>query len=90
VLGRDDIGVLAPGKAADLAMFDLRGVEYAGATHDPVSALLFCGPGARAELVMVNGEVVVRDRHLVRLDEHSVAERARQASANLLKAAGIL
>jgi len=90
VLGRDDIGVLAPGKAADLAMFDLRGVEYAGATHDPVSALLFCGPGARAELVMVNGEVVVKDKHLVRLDEHLVAERARRASADLLKAAGIL
>jgi cytosine/adenosine deaminase-related metal-dependent hydrolase len=90
VLGRDDIGTLAPGKAADLAMFDLRGLEYAGATHDPVSALLFCGPGARAEMVMVNGEVVVRDKHLVRLDEHSVAERARQASAGLLKAAGVI
>jgi cytosine/adenosine deaminase-related metal-dependent hydrolase len=90
VLGRDDIGALTPGKAADLAMFDLRGLEYAGATHDPVSALLFCGPGARAELVMVNGEVVVRDKHLVRLDEQAVAEQARQASAGLLKAAGII
>ena len=90
VLGRDDIGTLAPGKTADLAAFDLRGLEYAGAIHDPVSALLFCGPGARAELVMVNGEVVVRDRHLVRLDEQSVAERARRASATLLEAAGIL
>ena len=90
VLGRDDIGVLAPGRAADLAMFDLRGLEYAGATHDPAAALLFCGLDARAELVMVNGEVVVRDKHLVRLDEQSVAERARQASAGLLRAAGIL
>lgn len=90
VLGRDDIGAIAPGKAADLAVFDLRGLEYAGATHDPVAALLFCGPAARAELVMVNGEVVVRDRRLVRLDEQSVAERARRASAGLLQAAGIL
>ena len=90
ILGRDDIGRLAPGQAADLAMFDLRGLEYAGATHDPVSALLFCGMDARAELVMVNGEVVVRDKHLVRLDEQSVADRARKASAGLLKAAGIL
>jgi cytosine/adenosine deaminase-related metal-dependent hydrolase len=90
VLGRDDIGAIAPGQAADLAVFDLRGLEYAGATHDPVSALLFCGVDARAELVMVNGEVVVRDKHLVRLDEHEVAEKARKASSGLLKAAGIL
>lgn len=89
VLGRDDIGVLAPGKAADLALFDLRGLEYVGALHDPVSALLFCGVDARAELVMVNGEVVVRNKRLVRLDEQAVAEKARKASASLLGAAGI-
>ena len=41
VLGRDDIGSLAPGKAADLAMFDLNRLAYAGAWHDPLAALVF-------------------------------------------------
>ena len=46
VLGRDDIGALAPGMAADFVAFDLRGVGHAGALHDPVAALVFCQPGA--------------------------------------------
>jgi cytosine/adenosine deaminase-related metal-dependent hydrolase len=90
VLGRDDIGVLAPGKSADLAVFDLGGLAYAGSLHDPVSALLFCGFDQRAELVMVNGEVVVRDRHLVRVDEQRITEGAHRASRNLLQAADVL
>src|SRR4051794_5103671 len=41
VLGRDDIGALAPGMSADLAMFRLDQLGYAGALHDPVAALVF-------------------------------------------------
>jgi len=43
VLGRDDIGALAPGMAADIVAFDLSALAYAGAAlHDPVAALVFC------------------------------------------------
>jgi 8-oxoguanine deaminase len=87
VLGRDDLGVIAPGYAADLAVFDLTGLAYAGALHDPVAALLFCGVDARARFVVVNGEVVVRERRLVRVDERQAAERAQDASRRLLQAA---
>lgn len=90
VLGRDALGVLAPGKAADLAMFDLSGLAYAGALSDPVAALLFCGIDQRAELVMVNGRVVVRDRHLVEVDEDEVARAASRASEGLLERAGVV
>jgi 8-oxoguanine deaminase len=45
VLGRQDIGVLAPGKAADLVAIDLNRIEYSGALHDPVAAVVFCSPG---------------------------------------------
>jgi len=89
VLGREDLGSLAPGKAADLAVFDLTTLAYAGALHDPVSALLFCGMDQRADLVMVGGNIVVRDKNLVQVDQNLVFEQASRASLDLLKAAGI-
>src|SRR5262249_62045084 len=58
VLGRDDIGSLSPGMAADLTAFDLTGLETAGALHDPVAALVFCTP-RRAAWTAINGRVVV-------------------------------
>jgi cytosine/adenosine deaminase-related metal-dependent hydrolase len=60
VLGRDDIGVLAPGMAADFVAFDLRQVGFAGALHDPVAALVLCAPAGVCVRV-VNGRVVGRD-----------------------------
>ncbi len=60
VLGRDDIGALRPGMAADLVAFDLRGLSTAGALHDPVAALVFCAPPGVA-LSVINGRIVVRE-----------------------------
>ncbi|HSW06316.1 8-oxoguanine deaminase [Aquabacterium sp.] len=68
VLGRDDIGHLAPGMAADLAIYDLNTVAMAGgAVHDPVAALLLCAP-APAAYTVVNGRLVVREGRLTTLD----------------------
>lgn len=89
VLGRDDLGRIAPGQAADIAIFDVSGMEFAGAHSDPLAALLFCGVDDRAETVLVHGEVVVRERRLVRLDERSIAREARAASCALLERAGV-
>jgi cytosine/adenosine deaminase-related metal-dependent hydrolase len=58
VLGRDDIGVLAPRYAADVVTFDLRDVGFAGALHDPIAALVFCAP-ARCAWSMIDVRVVV-------------------------------
>ncbi|MFO1311499.1 MAG: 8-oxoguanine deaminase [Burkholderiales bacterium] len=60
VLGRDDIGALAPGMAADVVAFDLDDIGFAGALHDPLAALLFCVP-SRAWLSIVDGRAIVRD-----------------------------
>ena len=86
VLGRDDIGALAPGMAADIAAFDLRGIETAGALHDPVAALVFCAV-PRVAWSLVNGRVVVRDGRLVTLDETALAARHNTLAARLLDGA---
>jgi 8-oxoguanine deaminase len=44
ILNRDDIGALKSGMAADIVMFNLHQIGFAGALHDPVSALVFCTP----------------------------------------------
>ena len=75
VLGRDDIGCLAPGMAADVAMFDVRGLGFAGgAVHDPVGALLLCA-SVNAAVTIVNGRVVVREGQLVTVDAGPLIER---------------
>ncbi len=83
VLGRDDIGALAPGMAADLAVFDLNQVAFAGARHDPVAALIFCQP-ARAAYTLVNGQVVVRDGRLTTIDLASLIRRHNRLAADLI------
>jgi cytosine/adenosine deaminase-related metal-dependent hydrolase len=86
VLGRDDIGHLAPGMAADLALFDLRGLGFAGgAVHDPVASLLLCAP-AQAAYTLVNGRVVVREGQLATLDLGPLVERHNRLAAQLVGA----
>jgi cytosine/adenosine deaminase-related metal-dependent hydrolase len=84
VLGRDDIGHLAPGMAADFVAFDVRGVEHAGALHDPLAALLFCAP-QRAAWSVINGLVVVRNGHLVTLDLPVHVERHNRLARELVE-----
>ena len=74
VLGRDDIGALNPGMAADFAAYDVRGVAFAGALHDPVAALLFC-TAMNAAYTVINGRIVVREGHLETIDLPVVVER---------------
>ncbi len=85
VLGRDDIGQIAPGMAADLALYDLRTLSFAGgAVHDPVAALLLCA-SASAAFTIVNGRVVVRDGQLATLDLGPLIERHDRMARDLVR-----
>ncbi|MBE3638682.1 8-oxoguanine deaminase [Mangrovicoccus algicola] len=67
VLGRlDDLGTLEPGKRADIAIWDVSGIEAAGA-WDPVGALLLSGP-TRVRDLIVEGRAVVVGGQMARLD----------------------
>jgi 8-oxoguanine deaminase len=88
VLGREDVGRLEPGMAADLAVFDVADIAYAGALHDPVAALAFCVGRRRAHTVLVNGEAVVENGRLVRVDEEQLIRRQNDLAAKLVPAAG--
>jgi len=83
VLGRDDIGALAPGMAADLVAFDLQGVHTAGALHDPLAALLFCH-APRVVTNIVNGRVRVREGQLVAAELPRLVERHNRLAAALV------
>lgn len=84
VLGRDDIGSIEVGKAADIALFDVSGLAYAGAQSDVLAALLFCGFDQRAWMTIVNGRIVVREKQLVTGDEGLITEAANKAAGRLV------
>ena len=83
VLGRQDIGSLEPGKCADFFSIDLNCLDYAGALHDPVAALLFCTPQNVAYNV-VGGKIIVKDGHLQTLDLPCHIEKHNQAAKRLV------
>ncbi len=85
MLGFENSGTLEEGKAADLAVFSLGGLDRAGSLSDPVASLVFTGISHAAEYVIVNGEVVVRKGKLTGIDEEFVAEKASFLSQKLLK-----
>ena len=87
VLGRDDIGRIAPGMSADVIAFRLDGPGMAGALHDPVAALVFCQPPA-VDLSIINGEIVVEDGELRATDLPNLIERHNQLSAELIRGDG--
>lgn len=75
VLGRDDIGMLAPGMAADIVGYRLDTLALAGgAVHDPLAALVFCQP-PNVDLSVINGRVRVQDGRLLALDQQALVAR---------------
>jgi cytosine/adenosine deaminase-related metal-dependent hydrolase len=86
VLGRDDIGALAPGMAADIVTVRLDDIGMAGAQGDPLAALMFCQV-PRITNSVVNGRLVVRDGELTTLELPMLVERHNALARALMQAA---
>ncbi len=83
VLGRDDIGSLEPGKAADVIGVDMGSVGFAGALHDPVAALLFCEP-VNVTWSVINGRVVIEDGRLTTVELEPILERHNRIAREIV------
>ena len=83
VLGRKDIGSLETGKCADFVAINLNRLDYAGALHDPVAAVVFCQPQG-VDLSVVHGKTVVKDGKLLGLDVPTHVEKHNRAARRLL------
>lgn len=83
VLGRKDIGSLEVGNCADFIAINLNRLEYAGAWHDPVAAMVFCQPG-NVDLNVVHGKIVVKDQQLVNIDLPNLISNHNKAASRLL------
>ncbi len=84
VLGRADLGALEVGKCADFIAIDLNRLDYAGALHDPLAAVVFCAP-QKVDVSVVGGKMVVRDGHLLTLDVFKHIEKHNQAAKRLVQ-----
>lgn len=84
VLGRGDIGSLEPGKAADIALFDMNNVSYSGAMHDPLAALVYCGYCQKAKTVFVNGNKVVDGGRLLTADEEEITRKGNTVAKKVV------
>jgi cytosine/adenosine deaminase-related metal-dependent hydrolase len=84
VLGRTDLGSLEVGKCGDFVAFDLNQLDFAGALHDPVAAVVFCA-STRVAYNVVGGRVLVRHGELLTLDLPTHIEKHNLAAKRLLE-----
>lgn len=87
LLGRGDIGEIAVGKQADLALFKLDEMRFSG-SHDALAALLLCG-AQKADRVMVAGQWRVVDGKIMGLDEAELIHRHKKSAYELRQLASV-
>jgi cytosine/adenosine deaminase-related metal-dependent hydrolase len=83
VLGRDDIGYLAPGMSGDFVAINLNRLRYAGA-HDPVAAMVYCQTQG-IDVSVINGRIVVQDGRLTTIDIEPVFRRHHEIALSMVR-----
>ncbi len=83
VLGRDDIGRIEPGAAADFIAIDIDRPSFAGAQHDPVAALIFCQVD-KVDYSFIHGRRIVDQGQLTSAELPVLAERVNRLAAAMV------
>lgn len=85
VLGRDDIGILKPGMAADFIGISLNTIQFAGgACHDPLAALFLCTP-PQVDFSVINGKQIVEDGRIISIDLEKLIEKHNEIAVKMVK-----
>lgn len=84
VLGRSDIGILSKGKAADIVLYDLDDIAYAGC-HNPFVGLVTCGNSSLVKMTIVNGKIVYKDGKLLTMDIDEIKNGADKISKGIVE-----
>ena len=82
------LGVLAPGRGADLVVHDTSGVQWLPRAVDPVRQLVWGSDGRSVVHVVIDGNVVVRDGRCVTVDLDALRAAAAERRDHLLRVAG--
>lgn len=85
----NQIGTLETGKRADVTVVDLNSLHSTPCPADPVSAIVYSAQPSDVRTVVIDGQVIMRDRELLTIDERSVVHDAAQELADLITRAGI-
>ncbi|CAK9065563.1 5-methylthioadenosine/S-adenosylhomocysteine deaminase (MTA/SAH deaminase) [Durusdinium trenchii] len=81
-LGREDIGRLSPGARADIALYDTRSIAFTP-LNNAVQQLTLAETGRALRHLLIDGEFVIRDGALTRIDEAAILERIHEEAAIL-------
>lgn len=84
VLGREDLGQIGVGMAADFFLVDMNRIDMIGAQFDPKSVLCTVGLKGSVDYTVVDGKVVVREGRLVQVEEETLIEKANQSVTRYL------
>lgn len=84
-----ELGSLEPGKRADIALFDLRGVHHA-VLHKPITSLVCCGKGTDAHTVLIDGEILLEGGRFAKCkDEEALLREAAERGRRIAERAGV-
>lgn len=84
VLGRENLGEISVGMAADFFLVNLNRIDMIGAQFDPMSVLCTVGLKGSVDYTVVNGDIVVKEGRLVGVDEENLVRKANEAVTDYL------